>query len=435
MVFFESIDWASLSVFFDEHGKLITTIIAFAVGIISLVIAYLKYRHGVTEDSIRKQLEKLLKQKQSELSESEKQIADKQAALQHIDSVLARQRDEIYNRETALNTIRSAFKGKEGDLWCIHPRRPPANYERLHAHGKKPIILIANLKGGVGKSTLTANLAAYFCEMDKRVLLLDCDYQGSLSNMVQSADGVTEVPSGVINVLSPDASDQALQQARRQFLNILPNASIVPARYELASLENRILIEYLLQEDKDDDGRYRLAKAILSDKIIDSFDIALIDSPPRLTAAAINAFCASTHVLIPTLYDGMSSEAVGTFYEGIRTLKNCLNPGIEVLGVVGMLTYQRELKAEENDAKLKAQQEIREAWHTEIHFFERHIPRRQAIARAAGEKIAFSDNVDAHDLFSVLGKEISLRLGLTSVMARKGTNYMQSISREIAASP
>lgn len=54
----------------------------------------------------------------------------------------------------------------------------------------KPIIMVANLKGGVGKTTLTANLAAFFSERGKRVLLIDCDYQGSLSNMLLSADGV-----------------------------------------------------------------------------------------------------------------------------------------------------------------------------------------------------------------------------------------------------
>jgi cellulose biosynthesis protein BcsQ len=426
MAFFESIDWASVVDFFDHNsGKFITTLFALLVAIISLVIAYLKYHHGKSEDSVRRQLEKLLKQKQAEL-EAEEALRQKRSALHHIDTVLSKQRDEISKRETALNIIRAGFKGKEGDLWCMHRTRVPGHYDRLHEQGRKPIILVANLKGGVGKSTLTANLAAYFDQMGKRVLLLDCDYQGSLSNMVLSADGEADVPFGMIEVLSPNATGRTFEQARRRLSNILPNTSIVPARYELASLENRVLIEYLLQEDKND-GRYRLAEAMLSDQIKDSYDIAFIDTPPRLTAATINAFRTSTHLLIPTLYDGMSSEAVGTFYAGVRTLRNSLNSGIEILGVVGMLTAQSELKQQEIDSRQKARQQIVQAWQTDIHFFDRHIPRRAAIARAAGEKIAFYDDAnDARVLFSALGDEISYRLGFSAGSARRDGGYAQS---------
>ena len=73
----------------------------------------------------------------------------------------------------------------------------------------------------------------------------------------------------------------------------------------------------------------------------DEFDVALIDAPPRLTAATINGFCASTHLLVPTVYDKLSAEAVGTFLNGVRTLKNALNTQIDLLGVVGTLKIGR----------------------------------------------------------------------------------------------
>jgi cellulose biosynthesis protein BcsQ len=418
MGFFESIDWMAIAALFGEYGKVGTAVFGIVIGAISFAAAYFKYHHGKTDEGVRRQLEHLLRQRQGELAQKyaelesvEAELITKEAALVQADAALRKQREDIAKREGVLDTVRSAFTGKEGDLWCLHPPRLPAGYSRHRALGRKPIILVANLKGGVGKTTLTTNLAAYFTEKGKRVLLLDCDYQGSLSNMVQSADGVTDLPRGIIHILSSEADDSAFAIACRPFSNVLKGASIIPARYELASLENRILIEHLLGEDADD-GRYRLANAILTSRAVDAYDVILIDAPPRLTAAAINAFCVSTHLLIPTLYDGLSSEAVGTFLDSARKLRSVLNHEIDALGVVGMLTAQKELKLQEAHWKEMARQQALEAWGTDVLFFDRHIPRKQDIANAAGQAIAYYEKTEIRDLFKVLGDEIYERLGL-----------------------
>jgi chromosome partitioning protein len=343
------------------------------------------------------------------------------AALEIAQEELNRQKREIAEREKRLNDVRTGFRGKEYDLWCLHA--PTQQRERKVARPqRKPIIMVANLKGGVGKTTLTANLAAHFSGKGKRVLLIDVDYQGSLSNMMLSADGVASIPNpNVIRALSAGADISSFRRAVHPFANELKGSSIISAEYELAGFENQMMVEYLLQDGKDD-CRYRLADLLHAEGISDTFDIAFIDSPPRLTAAAINAFCASTHLLIPTVYDRLSSEAVGKFLAGARTLRSALNHDLDLLGIVGMLTlYQDRLVDREKNAKQVAIAHVTKEWSPNHYFFERHIPRKAAIAEAAGQELAYFSNPKDSTVkvwFDELGAEVSERLGWDSQRPR-----------------
>ena len=89
------------------------------------------------------------------------------------------------NRELTakLDRVRDAFID-DNNLWRRTPVDKPPRYD-ADLQASIPIILLANLKGGVGKTTIAANLAAYFerCK-DERVLAIDLDHQGSLSSML-----------------------------------------------------------------------------------------------------------------------------------------------------------------------------------------------------------------------------------------------------------
>jgi chromosome partitioning protein len=70
----------------------------------------------------------------------------------------------------------------------------------------------------------------------------------------------------------------------------------------------------------------------------DAFDLVIIDCPPRLTTSSIQAFCASTHLLIPTIFDRPSAEAVVSFCRQTETLKDAgICPHLKYIGVVGTM--------------------------------------------------------------------------------------------------
>jgi chromosome partitioning protein len=69
-----------------------------------------------------------------------------------------------------------------------------------------------------------------------------------------------------------------------------------------------------------------------------TFDLIIIDCPPRLTTSEIQAFCASSHLLIPTILDRTSAEAVVSFRDQVETLKRAdICPHLKYMGVVGTM--------------------------------------------------------------------------------------------------
>jgi cellulose biosynthesis protein BcsQ len=86
------------------------------------------------------------------------------------------------------------------------------------------------------------------------------------------------------------------------------------------------------------DVRYTLAEVLHSSSVQDAFDVVIIDCPPRLTTSEIQAFCASSHLLIPTIFDRTSAEAVISLCEQIEILKAAgICPYLKYLGVVGTM--------------------------------------------------------------------------------------------------
>ena len=256
-----------------------------------------------------------------------------------------------------------AYEGK--GVWRTTPIDQPHDYWRRVTNSKT--LAIANLKGGVGKTTLAANIGAYLAkEWQKRVLLIDLDFQGSLSSM--AFPGKDWLPAAhqsslATRLISGDIAPVDVRLlAQKVDLNTDENGSgrlqVITAYYDLAQADNRVMVEWLLQcihytaEDlryalvehlkgnflRTADVRYTLAQVLHSDTVQRAFDLIIVDCPPRLTTSKIQAFCASSHLLIPTIFDRTSAEAVVSLCEQVETLKDAgICPYLEYMGVVGTM--------------------------------------------------------------------------------------------------
>lgn len=85
---------------------------------------------------------------------------------------------------------------------------------------------------------------------------------------------------------------------------------------------------------------FEIANKLLTSEVVRRFDVIIMDTPPRLSAGTVNALCVSTDVLIPTIVDNTSIEAVLGFAQTVRRIKNSFNYRLKIHGVIPSLTRQ-----------------------------------------------------------------------------------------------
>jgi len=319
----------------------------------------------------------------------------------------------------SLKRIRNAVTADHG-IWLTKPVSPPAEYA-LKLRASIPIITLANLKGGVGKTTISANLAGYFAVNGERVLLIDLDYQGSLSSMVLGTDRDKYRPEGALSpaskaILGDKDADWLIANAWPR-----PNAPSLFALttfYDLGQVENRLMIEWLIR-DQPDDMPYSLAKLLLDPKVQTRYDRIIIDAPPRLSTGCVQALCASTHVLIPTIFDTLSAEAVTTFITELEKLRGGgLCPHIQYLGVAGSMVPVGNVRFHEPVVKTLSDR-LGLLSHSKVVVNllpePTWIPETPPFSRAAGRTIGYIDALGSDDRKKIkeaidpLGREIEKR--------------------------
>lgn len=248
-----------------------------------------------------------------------------------------RRLDRARSAVARTSTPAGPIEGK--GLWISdQPIRPPKTYDYATAIAASKILIVANAKGGVGKTTVCANLGACLSQvLEKPVLMIDLDFQGSLSSMsVVGQENWLPPPnlnSEATYLVSGDRSANHVASVGRHATHAA-SLKIIPSYYDLAQAENRTMIEWLIGDHKAD-LRFRLAEILHSNAVRETYSLVLIDCPPRLTTGAIQALAAATHVLIPTRLEAPSTEAVSTFVQQVEAFRAAgLCTYIEYVGVV-----------------------------------------------------------------------------------------------------
>jgi chromosome partitioning protein len=304
----------------------------------------------------------------------------------------------------------------ESEIWQVHP--PRMDYVSASNSSRAKIVMVANNKGGVGKTTLTVYLAAYFRAKGKRVLVIDLDFQGSCTSFMLRA-GDINIPHNqphrlaVANFL---LSEGPITSWPAEVLaGELPGVQLITADYTLTQHETRQMRRWLAEGGKPD-SRYFLSDVLMGSFVQDpthGFDVVLVDAPPRLTTGAINALVGSTHLLVPTKLDLLSAETVGSFLRQVWSLRKNMNLGIELAGVVGTMSPAQPLNAKlrpvQQDALAVVKAGLAE-WGASTYIFDRDIQQVAAITDTAGQGI--SRDAKVKEMFTALGDELLPRLGM-----------------------
>lgn len=199
------------------------------------------------------------------------------------------------------------------------------------------VFVIANQKGGVGKTTTTVNLAAGLAAQDQRVLLVDLDPQGNAS--MGSGIDKQALEHSVYQVLVGLASvAQARQRSESGRYDVLPaNRELAGAEVELVELEQR---------------ERRLKQALA--EVDDQYDFVLIDCPPSLSLLTLNGLCAAHGVIVPMQCEYFALEGLSDLVNTIKQVHANLNRDLKVIGLLRVMFDPRVTLQQQVSAQLEA---------------------------------------------------------------------------------
>ena len=185
--------------------------------------------------------------------------------------------------------------------------------------GSRPrVIVLANQKGGVGKTTTAINLGTALAAIGERVLLVDLDPQGNASTGL----GIDR-KSRALSTYHVMVGEKTL--ARVALPTAVPNLSVAPSTMDLLGLDLEIA------DHKDRTFKLRKAVAALGNA---GYSYVLVDCPPSLSLLTINALAAADSVLVPLQCEFFALEGLSQLLATVEQVRRSLNTGLGIHGIL-----------------------------------------------------------------------------------------------------
>lgn len=232
------------------------------------------------------------------------------------------------------------------------------------------VIICANQKGGVAKSTSVVNLGIGLANKGKRVLVIDNDPQGSLTEALgyPEPDKLEVTLANVMDwVLNEDEYD-----LKAGILHHAEGVDLMPANIELSGVETS-LVGIMSSETT-------LREYI--ETIKDDYDYILVDCSPNLGQLTLNALVAADEVIIPVQAAYLPIKGLEQLLKTISRVKRKMNPKLHIMGILITMVDYRTIYAKEITEVLY------EHYGSSIHIFNDVIPLSVRAAEASAEGVS-----------------------------------------------